>query len=211
MDKLFATALMVATTLYGFSSVSNAKDLGDSYLSKERFQVRVRALAVLPDDSSSVNIGGETDVGDFITPEVDLTYFITENIAVEAIAGTAQHQVYYNGSTNLGDVWILPPTVTLQYHFMPDNKFSPYLGAGVNYSFFYGEQSGNGFTDFKVDGGFGLALQAGFDYWLNDNWGVNLDVKKIYVDIEGELNNGTIQADIDLDPWVFGAGVSYRF
>ena len=211
MNTISKFALLTSAALVAFSTPGLAKDLGDSYLSKERFQIRVRAIAVAPDDSSSVNIGGDTDVSTEYVPEVDLTYFITENIAAELIAATAKHNIEYTGNVDLGDAWILPPTLTLQYHFTPDNKFSPYLGAGVNYSYFYGEDSAAGFTDLDVEGGFGVALQAGADYWLNDNWGLNFDVKKLYLNIDGKLNNGAVRADIDLDPWIIGGGVSYRF
>lgn len=173
--------------------------------------VRARAIGVLPDDSSSVNIGGNTDVGDAVTPELDFTYFFTQNIAAELILATSQHEIDYTGDINLGNAWILPPTLAVQYHFTPDNAFSPYVGAGINYSMFYGEETGTGFTDLEVDGGVGYALQVGTDYWLNDHWGLNLDVKKIWLNIDGKLNNGAIRADIDLDPWIVGAGVSYRF
>lgn len=188
-----------------------APSLAGDMLAAERFQIRVRGIGVLPSDDSSVNIGGEVDVSDAVVPEVDITYFFTDNIAAELIAATAHHELDYNGSTNLGDTWILPPTLTLQYHFMPEKDFSPYLGAGLNYSVFYGEDSGSGFTDLEVDGGLGYALQAGFDYWLDDNWGLNMDVKKIWLDVDASLNNGTIRADVDLDPWIVGAGVAYRF
>lgn len=202
---------LLATTLFSMSA--QARDLGEGWLAKERFQIRARALGVVPDEKSDVNIGGDAHVGDAITPEVDLTYFITDHIGVEAIAGTAQHKLTYTGDVDIGDVWILPPTVTLQYHFTPDNAFSPYLGAGINYSMFYGEEEGAGFDDLDVDGGVGFALQAGFDYWINDNWGVNLDVKKIFLDVDADVNLGTtpVHADVDLDPWLIGAGVSYRF
>jgi outer membrane protein len=69
-------------------------------------------------------------------------------------------------------------------------------------------------NDLDVEGGFGLALQAGFDYWINDNWGVNLDAKYIDLQIDADVNLGAtaLSADgIDLTPWVVGAGVSYRF
>lgn len=209
------SALLVSVSCLAFALISlpvAAKDLGDSYLSKERFQVRARVLGVVPNDGEgSVNIGGESDVGDAVTPEVDLTYFLTENVAFELIAATAQHRITYNDTTSLGTVWILPPTLTAQYHFQPDEAFSPYVGTGINYSLFYGEDTGNGFTNLEVDGGVGFALQAGFDYWLDDNWGVNFDVKKLWLDIDGKLNNGAITTDIDLDPVIVGAGISYRF
>ena len=76
---------------------------------------------------------------------------------------------------------------------------------------FYGEDAGTGFTDLNVDGGVGVAAQVGFDYWLNDNWGLNFDAKKIWLDVDATLNNGTIRADVELDPWVVGGGISYRF
>ncbi len=81
----------------------------------------------------------------------------------------------------------------------------------MNYSIFYGEKAGEGFSDLNVDNSVGFAAQAGFDYWVSDNWGLNLDVKKLWLDVDASLNNGAIKADVDIDPWVVGAGVSYRF
>lgn len=205
-----ALALVATASAFAFSAPAQARDLG-APLSKERFQVRLRAVDIVPDESSSVNIGGKVDVDNAVVPEVDVTYFFTPNIAAELIAATAKHDITYTGNTALGDTWILPPTVTLQYHFTPDSKFSPYVGAGLNYSMFYGEDTATGFTDLDVDGGIGYALQAGADYWINDHWGVNLDVKKLWLDVDASLNNGAITADVDLDPWIIGAGISYRF
>ena len=115
------------------------------------------------------------------------------------------------GNLDLGDAMILPPTLTLQYHFTPDKKFSPYLGAGINYTLPYAEDNGADTTDLDAQGSLGYALQAGADYWLNDNWGVNLDVKKVWVDVDASVNNGAITGNVELDPWIVGAGVSYRF
>jgi len=98
----------------------------------------------------------------------------------------------------------------LQYHFTDFGNFKPYVGAGVNYTMYLKEEPGSQ-NSIEFDDAFGVALQAGFDYALDEHWGVNLDVKKIYVDADAEWNSGAITADIDLDPWVIGAGVSYRF
>lgn len=210
MKKTTLSAFMVGTILGLAATPAMARDLGETW-DKERFQIRVRGVVVAPDDDSSVSvIGGETDVSTEVVPEVDVTYFFTKNVAAELIAATAKHDIDHNVAGDLGTAWILPPTLTLQYHFTPDQKLSPYVGAGLNYSMFYGEDEATGINDLDVDGGVGYALQAGVDYWLDDNWGVNLDVKKLYLNIDGTVNNA-IQADIDLDPWIVGAGVSYRF
>lgn len=209
MTKLLFSGCAVLGLMV-FSAGAYAAEASD-YFSKERFQLRVRALGVVPQESSSVNIGGDINVENSITPEIDLTYYFTPNISVEAIAGTSKHSLSHSSGASLGQTWVLPPTVTLQYHFTPDQKFSPYVGAGVNYSIFYHEDTAGGFSDLNIDNGFGPAAQAGFDYWINDHWGFNFDVKKIWLNVDASLNNGAIEADVDLDPWLIGAGVSYRF
>lgn len=155
----------------------------------------------------------KTDVEHKATPEVDLSYFITQKVALELIAATSKHSIEA-GSFDLGNAWILPPTLTLQYHFTPDNKFSPYVGAGLNYSMFYGEDSGSAFNGLDVDGGLGYAIQAGFDYWLNENWGFNVDAKYIDLDVDVDVNLGATALnanDVALNPFIIGAGVAYRF
>jgi outer membrane protein len=176
------------------------------------WQFRLRAIDINPDESSSVNIGGEVHVDNAIVPEFDISYFFTDNIAAELILATAKHDLSHSAAGALGETWILPPTLTLQYHFTPNNAFSPYVGAGLNYSWFYGEDGATGVNNLDLDGGLGYALQAGFDYWLNQNWGVNVDVNKVYLNVDATLNAGApVSADVDLDPWIMGAGVSYRF
>lgn len=201
-------ALLVATALTQPAAAESVS--GKDWLARERFILRARALGVVPDESADVNVGGKLTVGNALVPEVDVSYFFTDHIAAEIIAGTAKHTVKHNGG-DLGDVWILPPTVTLQYHFSPKQAFSPYVGAGLNYSILYGEDAKNGFNDLHVDNGFGYAVQAGFDYWVSENWGVNLDVKKIWLNVDAKSNGGVVRADIDLDPWLIGAGVAFRF
>ena len=156
-------------------------------------------------------MGGDVAVSNSITPEIDLTYFFTDHVAAELIAATAHHVLDYNGNVPLGETWILPPTLTVQYHFTPDQQFSPYVGAGLNYSLFYNTKSRAPFTDVKIDNGVGYALQAGTDYWLDDHWGLNFDVKKLFLNVDAKANGGAVRADVDLDPWIVGAGVSYKF
>ncbi|MGN7438957.1 MAG: OmpW/AlkL family protein [Alcanivorax sp.] len=211
----FTSKVLLMAGVAGIAMASlpaQAKDLGDGYFAKERFQVRLRAIGILADGDGVVeNTTLDTDADNAYAPEIDITYFFTEHVAAELIAATAKHTVSAGGN-NLGDTWVLPPTLTLQYHFTPDNKFSPYVGAGINYTVFYGEDDAPGFTDFNVGNGFGLAVQAGFDYWINDNWGLNLDAKYIDLNVDASVNNGGLNAyDVDINPWVIGAGVSYRF
>jgi len=213
MNKTMKFLMLAGVAMTAMSTPALADDLGGVW-SKERFQLRLRAIGVLADgDGTVTGTTLATDVDDAYVPEVDITYYFTPNVAAELIAATSNHNVDA-GTSNLGDAWILPPTLTLQYHFMPDNKFSPYIGAGVNYSTFYSEDSAGAFTNLKVHGGWGWAAQIGSDFWLNDHWGLNLDVKYIDLEVDVDVDSGGthLTADnVDLNPWVVGAGISYRF
>lgn len=180
--------------------------------------LRARALAVMPDESANVPlVGGDVDIGSDYIPELDLTYFLTDNLAFEVIAGTTRHSVRDNnsllGNLDLGKVSLLPPTITAQYHFMPSRKFSPYLGVGVNYTVFYDEETtaGSAVTSIDYDNGFGFAVQAGFDYNVSDRWYLNADVKKLFLNTDVSINGGAITTKVDIDPWIVGLGVGYRF
>ena len=209
--SLLSLAFLGSVAMTALTAPAFANDY-DGVWDKDRFQIRGRIIGILADGDGIVNgTALATDVDNAYVPEVDLTYFFTKNIAAELIAATAEHTVSA-GNSVLGDVWILPPTLTLQYHFQPDAQFSPYVGAGINYSMFYGEDDGAGFNNLDVDGGIGWAVQAGFDYWISDHWGLNADIKYVDLDVDVRVNNAALGADdVHLDPIIVGVGASYRF
>ena len=135
---------------------------GISALSKERFQFRLRGIGVLPESGGHTTIGGKPDADNSYVPEFDITYFFTNHSAAELILATSPHDLKLKNSTlgnlDLGETMILPPTVTLQYHFTPENKFSPYIGAGLNYTLPYAEKHGRSVNALEADGSFGYAL-----------------------------------------------------
>lgn len=211
MTNTLLKSVSVATLIIaGMTSVSTAKEAGDLLM-------RGRAIYVVPDESATTSIGGNVGINNDIVPELDFTYFVTDNIGVELILATAKHHVTavntaLGASAGLGSVMLLPPTLTFQYHFNPKGDFSPYIGAGVNYTFFYSENApGGAITDIDYDDGFGVALQAGFDFKIDEEWSFNVDVKKLWLNTDVKINGGAVTADVDIHPWVFGVGVGYTF
>ena len=112
---------------------------------------------------------------------------------------------------DVGSVWVLPPTVTVQYHFLTQERLSPYLGAGLNVSWFYNSTPQSGLKRISFDNGVGPALQAGVDYAVSGHWSLNADVKQIFLDTKASVNSGFVRAKTALNPTVFGLGVGYRF
>ena len=198
------------------------------------WQVRVRALGVVPDTgATTVNVANaptlstpfsSLSVGNSIVPELDISYYFNPNLAVELILGVTQNFVTGNGSLNglnIGSTWLLPPTLTFQYHFTQMGSFQPYVGAGINLTIPFGTVNagattagGLTTTQFSLNTAVGLALQAGFDYMIDRNWGINFDVKKLILrpGYNATVNNTiAVSGTAALDPWLIGAGVTYRF
>ncbi len=146
-------------------------------------------------------------------PEVDISYFITNNIAAELILTVPQkHGVNLSGA-DIGTFKHLPPTLTLQYHFLPDGQFRPYVGAGVNLTLFSGVRLAvPGVDTLRLEKySVGGALQAGFDIKLDKNLFLNLDIKKIYINTDIKLSNGTKVSHLKVDPVALGVGLGWRF
>ncbi len=178
------------------------------------WMVRARGILVAPAEHADISpIGGDVDIDNSVVPEVDVTYFLSENFAVELIAAVTPHDVAHSTGVDLGSAWLLPPTLTLQYHFDPKGaSMRPYVGVGVNYTTFFGVDEPAG-LDISYDDSFGLALQAGIDIPFGNGWSVNVDVKKIYINTDVTIVGlgPVVEADVDINPVVFGVGVGYRY
>ena len=184
------------------------------------FMIGLSVIGVVPTNGGSVDvIGGTPDVSNAITGQLDFTYFFMPNLSVNLIAATTRHDVEARntaiGTVDLGHVWALPPTLTLQYHPLPAERFSPYLGVGVNYTMFYNEGGGYSapVTSMSVRNSWGVALNVGMDVELSTNWLLNFDVKWIYMEPDVAVNTaiGRINATANINPFVIGMGVRYRF
>ncbi|MCC8940998.1 OmpW family protein [Bradyrhizobium sp. Arg62] len=235
-----APLLALATTLA--SNSVKATDLGPARVyykapSIEPFNpwmIRLRVLGVLPDTAgSSVKVAGAPplsspssglSISDQTIPELDITYFFTKNIAAELILGVTSHHISGNGTLNgldIGKAWLLPPTLTLQYHFTDFGPLKPYIGAGINYTAFFNQSAaantslaGLAVTDLRISNQFGAAVQFGFDYMLDRHWGLNFDVKKLWLrpDYSATVNNAiAVTGRANIDPWLVSGGVTYKF
>lgn len=213
--KLFL-ALTVAAGL-GATSAMAAEPVTPK--AKGDIVLNVRVTDVAPDagdpilTAAGAATGLKADVKNDIKPTIGLSYFLTDKLAVEVIAGTTQHTVKAVGPSTDVEVhktWVLPPVVSLQYHPLPGARFSPYVGAGLNYMLFYSGKDKNGFT-VDLDNGFGYALQAGADIPINAAYSLNLDVKKIWFDTDAKINGGALTSKVKLDPLVVSVGFGRRF
>lgn len=191
--------------------------------------VRVRGILVAPNERSSgitpTFPAEKVKINNSVMPEIDFTYMLSKHVGTELILATTKHKASGRTGTTgtigkLASTWVLPPTLTLQYHFAPDGAVRPYVGAGVNYTIFYSEKASQGLeaavgkTDVHMKSSFGYALQAGVDIPLTDRTFLNFDVKYIDIDTTTRLATtaiGTQRVRVHLDPVVIGIGFGMRF
>lgn len=206
--------------------------------------VRLRTVSVNPNEDSrlgttvndllgttAMSPGAELSVSENTIPEIDISYYFNKHIAAELIlAFGTEHNVRIKddnlstiGNQSLGSVDALPPTLTLQWHFSPDETFDPYVGAGINYTFMLdryarGTRGAIAGNKIRIDrDSWGYALQAGLDINLTDDWLINADVKYLGIDTDVELRGaatGNVWRKVDsldIDPWVIGVGIGKKF
>lgn len=201
-----------AVTCAALAAAFVSLPLAASAAEESPWMVRARMLLVAPSESADVSIGGNVIIDNSVVPEVDVTYFFTKNIAAELIAAVAPHDVSHTFGVDLGSAWLLPPTLTLQYHFDPDGAaMRPYVGVGLNYTTFFGVDEPAG-LNISYDDSWGLALQAGVNIPFGDRWSANIDVKYIDINTDVTITGGVnATADVDINPIVVGLGVGYRY
>jgi outer membrane protein len=189
--------------------------------------VRLRGIVVAPTEESSAVLptfpGATVSVDDAIVPELDFTYFLTDNLGAELILATSPHDLSGEGAlAGLGEIidsMVLPPTLTLQWHFAPQAQFRPYIGFGVNWTIFYDDDAkaslvnAIGPTRVDLENSVGWAAQAGVDIDLSDRFFLNLDFKYVDIDTTAVLTAGALvnSVDVSLDPIVAGVGIGVRF
>ncbi|HEY9121184.1 MAG TPA: OmpW family outer membrane protein [Marinobacter sp.] len=176
---------------------------------------------------------------------ITATYMLTPKIGVGLLAATPfKHDI--NGADSLGsfgklaETKHLPPTLTLQYFPMESaSRLQPYVGVGVNYTTFFEEKTTGtlntvidsvaqanfgtpaGTVDgskLELDDSVGVALEAGIDYMLSDNFGLNaalwwidLDTEATITALAGDTKVGEITTDVDIDPMVYMVGFTLKF
>ena len=175
--------------------------------------VRVRAVHLDPADKSAPLGGaGASDritVSDKTIPEIDDSNFFTPNVAAELVLTYPQkHDVYLDGA-NIGSFKHLPPSLLVQYHFMPEKTLKPYVGAGINYTTLSKVRLLNGAGSLEHDS-VGLVLQAGVDYAIDKQWSLNVDIKKAQIRSD-VIVGGAAVSRVKVDPLMIGVGVGYRF
>lgn len=207
MRTLTLLAPLAAAAALLFASPALAQQAGD-------WTFGVGAHNVSPKSGNGSLAGGtlQADVGDNWRPTVTAEYFFSPNWGLEILASLPfEHDIRLNGAL-AGSTKHLPPTITLQYHFTGSEKVRPFIGAGVNYTIFFDQETTGPLagTDLELDNSFGLAAHAGLDFAIGTNKWLRLDARWIDIDTDVEVNGAGV-GTVNIDPMVYGAAFVWSF
>jgi len=200
------------------------------------FVFRSGAVTVAPDDDSDqLNLDGAGKLpGTGVTVDDDtqlmlnIMYMATDHIGVEVLGATPfKHTIDTKGLADLGlaDVKLattrhLPPTVTAVWYPMESSSsFQPFIGLGVNYTYFFDEDVSGAAKDalgaggLDLDDSWGLVGRAGADFIIDDCWSVHAGVYYMNIETDASVNTalGKVTTSVDINPWVYTIGLGYTF
>ena len=145
---------------------------------------------------------------------INFSYMMTNNLSVEVLgAYPFEHDIELNANgSKVGSTKHLPPTVSLQYHFMPANTFKPYLGLGVNYTTFFSTKTTGALDglNLSLDDSWGFAGEIGADFMLNEKWLLNFSARYIDIETKAKLGGASI-GTVKIDPWVYSVMAGIKF
>lgn len=219
---------LTAAALIAVPARAQTSDEPTSGIHAGNVLVRLRAILVAPNESSSgitpTFPAEHAKLDNSVVPEVDVTYMATDHVGFELIAATSKHRASgITGTTGsigqLASTWVLPPTLTAQYHFNPHGAVRPYVGAGVNYTIFYNEKASKGMastvgpTQVGLSDSVGWAAQAGIDVDVSKRFFANLDIKYVDIDTIAHLQTRALGAErtrVHIGPIIAGIGFGIR-
>lgn len=199
------TAFSLAALLASVAAPALAQEKGDFFVGL--------GLGWVEPTQNSNTLAGRVDVDGNLRPTITVEYFLADRIGVELLAAWPfQHDVNLQGVGKIAEVKHLPPTLSLQYYFVNQSKVTPFVGAGINYTYFFDEDGKGALAGANVDldDSWGYALHAGLDYEINDRSALRADIR--YIDIETDTSvNGVDIGKVKIDPWVFNLAYVMKF
>lgn len=175
--------------------------------------LRVGVHSVNPNTSNTG--AAKVDVSGAQQLSINGACFVTPNLAIDVLGALPfQHDIKLKNGPKVGSTKHLPPTIGAQWHFAPTGSFDPYVGAGLNYTFFFSTDTTGALAGTRLDLGssLGLAAQVGGDFHLANDWVIGLDVRWAQIKSSAKLNgNPATVGDVTLDPMIYGLTIGKKF
>lgn len=151
----------------------------------------------------------ETSITDSYRATVAAGIFLNDYLSLDLLAGIPPQHNFYGDGVKLGNTKYLPPTLSIQYHMNRGQRLQPYLGVGINYVYFYDTKTLDG-SDVDLSSSYGVALNAGLEYFVHPQWSLGLDYRYVKVSSDVKID-GAYAGTLDIDPSLYTVTLAYHF
>lgn len=203
MQRLVLTSLALAAALA--ASGANA----------QAFSVTLGFQNTDPKSDNGQLAGADATVNDDWSLTGSAAYAFNDNWSVELWSGLAnfEHEVSLAGLGTVASVEHRPTTLSVNYHFAPDSTVRPFIGLGYGWVNVSGERTQGALAGLGIDGSNanGIAFGAGLDWFVNDNFFLRADVRRLSFETEVTVETLGNVGTAEVDPIVYGISAGLRF
>ncbi|WP_445004163.1 OmpW/AlkL family protein [Halomonas mongoliensis] len=199
----FLTAALLSAGALIASQAALAYQAGDVFVRGGIAQTDVKSNnGDLTADNLRLNVSDERGL------YYGLGYLFTDQIGIEL---SGQEKVEHDltlGGGPIGSIDRMPVNLLVNYYPMGgmDSRVQPYVGAGLNYTRFSGEE----LPGLDVRRSYGVIGQVGVDLAVAQ--GVMLNGFVSYADVSADVRLGGDKiGEAKIDPMTIGGGITYRF
>ena len=190
--------IMTTAALCALATAASAQERGD-------WKLGLGVGLVDPNGGTSNTLAGPVTVDSNARPIVTAEYFVADNLGIELLAAWPFEHDINLGGTKLGSTKHLPPTLSLQYYFTNSTNWTPFIGAGINYTYFFDEKitaPGLAGVPFSLSNSWGFAAKVGLDYRVNARGSIRADVRWVDIDTTASVLGADI-GKVSIDPFVY--------
>lgn len=234
---VLAAVLLTTAPVYGQTAGSTIVGAGWLHLAPQSASdpLYIKSFGSTAVNQSKLGTGSKVSAAD--TLGLTVNHFFTDNVAVELVAGLPPaHKIsgtgVYDKYGELGSVKQWSPALLVKYYFgQAATRFRPYVGMGVNYTWFSDAEITNaqfskaelqntapGMTSVKADASWNPVFNIGASYAIADRWYVMASVSylplKTTAHLTTTLGNGAkleTSANLRVRPIVSLLSVGYQF
>lgn len=223
MKKILVSIAAASALLLSMHSYADPHKSGD-YLFRGGL-----TTSITSEGKTKINFGSsETNhwlnVDDAYALGLNFAYFFDRSWAIEvATTSPLKHNIQVSGdnvNNKFAKMSNMPIIVSALYYPDKDWDLKPYVGAGLHYTFVFGDKftttgENLGYDNLDISDGYGFALQAGIDYQFTRAWSINTSARYLGLKSKSSFyyRSSTVKdkATLDINPWVISVMVGYQF
>lgn len=197
------------------TSLALAAAFAASSASAQGFSATLGYTNVNPKSNNGTLAGASASVNDDWSATGSVAYAFNDNFSLELWTGLAnfEHEVTLAGLGTIASVKHRPTTLSVNYHFAPESKVRPFIGAGYGWVNVSGERTLGALAGLGIDGtnANGLSYGGGVDIFVTDRVFLRADVRKLDFDTDVTVETLGNVGTATVDPLVYGLSVGLTF